>query len=701
MATIRDFVTRWGFDVDFGPLEKMKAQLEDVRGKFVKIGAIATGALAAVVVPAATLDDALRKSASSAGKVGADFDATLSRLNGLAKNFSEQLGFSATDVADSFFSVISAGFDPLSKEFEIFSNTSLKLAKVSGGDLKTTIAQLDTVMTAFNMTGDQAGIVADQFAKANFLTATSIEELSAGMRTAGPVAAQTFGQDLATTTAVLGAFAKAGFKAENGGEALKQVALRLANPVGEAGKVLERLGVKTTNADGSFRNMIDIFADLEQATGKLTESSKAQALGLIFGQESVGKFSALLGIGTDQIRAWETQIGNSNGALDQTIAQQTSLIGTFKKFWVAIKNVAATLGEPLLGPLKKVGDEVLKMVVAFRKFLTDHPRLVSAFSKIVGAILAIVIAAAGLGIVISTMKLIALGWEIAGKKALIATAKMLLGPLLITLAFLALFLIFEDFASALSGQDSMIGDLIKKYPQWKASIISVAVAVAALAIALGLAFAPITLIIALFAVAAWLWWKNRKEIGEFFDYLYTVDFGEFLSDLADWVSYLVGAEDGWKGLKKDVKDFWDWFSGADWAEVFSDFGGWIADLLQINVLLDKIKKFGAWLGIGEAAPVPAQTLRPGAAPAPPLVQLPGAGNMFGPQSGLFPGRAPLFTPLAAPAPGAAPAPANRRVDVGGITINVTGANNPEETARLVDQRLGMTLIETGDALLEE
>jgi len=154
--TIREFFTRWGFDVDFGPLEEMERTQKALQANFAKIAAVGTAALAAVAVPAASLEDELRRSAAAAGKTGDEFDEVLVKLTGQAQAFAEQIGLSGVAVADGFFDVISAGVDPLTKGFDQFAETGLRLAKVTGGDVGVSIEQLNTSLKAFGLTTEDS-----------------------------------------------------------------------------------------------------------------------------------------------------------------------------------------------------------------------------------------------------------------------------------------------------------------------------------------------------------------------------------------------------------------------------------------------------------------------------------------------------------------------------------------------------------------
>ena len=310
-VTLREIITRWGFDVDDQQLIKLQQREKKLRGQFVKLGAIASAALASVVLPAASLEEKLRRSASAAGKTGKDFDGLLAKLTKDTMDFSEQLGLSASDIAVGFFDVISAGIDPTTKGFDKFAEVGFKLAKVADGSVGKAIEQLGPVMEAFGIKTENAIIVADAFAKANQLGKTSIAQVAEAMIIAGPAGAG-FGETLNGTTAALIGFANAGFKGVRGGEAFKQVTAVLEDLTPEAAKEIERLGITIADSSGKFLDFPDILEQFETKLAGATEQQKASSIATIFGKETLVKFIGIMGVGSKAIRGFEKEFKWNN-----------------------------------------------------------------------------------------------------------------------------------------------------------------------------------------------------------------------------------------------------------------------------------------------------------------------------------------------------------------------------------------------------
>jgi TP901 family phage tail tape measure protein len=669
MATIRELVTRWGFDVDMSGLEKMEARTEKLRAGFLKVGAVATAALAGLVVPAAALDESLRKALSAAGKLGPEFDAAYNKMSKKAMDLSEQLGISASDIATGFYDVISAGLDPMSQGFDDFAEVGLKLAKITGGDVGAAVDRLGTTLTAFSMDTSEAITVADKFVKGNVLGRTSIEELAASMRIAGSTASKVAGADLNQTIAALVGLADAGFKAENGGEALKQVLLSLTAPVPRAAKMLERLGIETVDkSTGKFRDFSDIIAQFERQTAGLSESQRAFALEQIFGRETVNKFVSVMAVGSEKLRYYEQELKKSDGSLEQTIRDLEGFLDVGRKVWAAVKNLAATFGAPLIKPLTNVGKIFLFLTSNARKWLEARPGFTDMASKLVGVGLAATVLASGLAIATTSLKLARIAIKKIGTEAVIAQAKAFALPFLFVAIGTVLFLLFDDIAAAIAGNNSLLGDLIKKYSEWSGTIKVLVAGLVVLAVALGIAFFPVTLLIVLLAVLAATILRNLDAYKEFWEYLKAHSLGEIWKDLKGWVAEWTGLADAMErvkrvwddirsgrapaqaGRQRDVANEQAYMGVGARGEYFRRFGSIPTDDELERYLRDRA---GRNQGPPTSAPIP----------APPTVA---------PLPGVVGGR-PGGTATTAP-----------QVNVGGVTVNGVGLNREQVIGEIRD-----------------
>ncbi len=233
---------------------------------------------------------------------------------------------------------------------------------------------------------------------------TSVAQLAEAAAIAGP-AIRLVGGDLNTMIAILGGFANANFKGVRGGEALKQVITKLQFPLGETVGAIADLELVTTDSNGEFRNMISIFADIEEKTKSMASAERAAILTRLFGAESVAKFSALMGIGTEKLREFEIGSKDANGSLDIALQQMEGLIDVLKQLREAFRNLIITIGQPLLKPLTKMVKGIKAVIVGFRLFAAQFPGLSKFVSLCAGICLGVLAIDEVLGALINTLVL--------------------------------------------------------------------------------------------------------------------------------------------------------------------------------------------------------------------------------------------------------------------------------------------------------
>lgn len=637
MAPIREFITRWGFDVDMDALDAMETRTKKIRSGFLKMGAAATAALAGIVIPAATFDDTLRQSAAAAGVSADKFEGLMGRLREQGMSVAEDLGISGQQVAAGFFDVISAGVTPAHEHFESFSNAGFRLAKIMGGDVGPAVERLKTTLNAFQMDVAEASDVSDVFVKANTLGQTSIAQLSEAMAKAGPVAFQA-GKDLEETTAALIALAESGYRGAEGGEALKQIILALGAATPRAKAAMEDLGVNVVDeSTGKFLSFAEIVAQFEDKLGGLTESQKIATVTQIVGREAAAKFLAVVGQGSKNIEDWEKKLNNATGTTEHYIEQLAGFWDIGRRLIQALKNLAIQIGTPLLGPLTDGAKLFLELTKNVRAFMVEHPNLTSGLSKVAGATLGIIALGSAFGALVSTITLARIAIARMGTEALLANAKAIAVPILLVAIGLLLFALFDDLAAAMAGNESFIGDLIERFREWRFEIGAAAGLIGGIALLFGAMFAPITLLIVLLGVL-------------------------FTTILRNIDAY---------------KEFWELNKGTDWGQIAGEFAGWIAQLIDWENVLQRLQKLYKWfktevLGIGEVTPEQIVVERlitgVGTRGMEAITTLPAIGT------GIVPGLTAPMVPMAAPA-----APANVTVQTGNINVEGVGRNEILET----------------------
>ena len=269
--------------------------------------------------------DALVNGAKAAVEVGSNFEAAMSKVSALsgatgstldlmskkAKQLGASTRFSATEVAEGFQYMALAGWD---------ANTSLsaidgvlQLAASAEMDLGQASDMVTDYLSAFGMEASKAGEMADMLAYAQANSNTSATQLgeaygncAAGLHSAG--------QEIDSVTALLEGMANNGLKGSEAGTALNAVMAQITQKMSDGAIQIGNTSVAVQDADGNFRDLIDIMADVESATEGMGSAERSAALAAVFNRTSLVGVNQILNEGTDKIKKYREELNHSKGA---------------------------------------------------------------------------------------------------------------------------------------------------------------------------------------------------------------------------------------------------------------------------------------------------------------------------------------------------------------------------------------------------
>lgn len=324
----------------------------------VGMGAAVVGGLA--VKQFASFDDAMTQSTAIMGDVS---DEMRTRMSDAAREMAKQTTFSATQAAESFYFLASAGLDaessmaalPKVAQFAQAGMFDMALATDLLTDAQSALGltiRNDAVANMENMVR-----VSDVLVKANTLANASVEQFSTALTNKAGAAIKSVGMDLEEGVAVLAAFADQGIKGEEAGTQFGIVLRDLQSKALENKDAFKLFNVTVFDSRGELRNMADIVRDLEKSlTGQSDETKKATLSMLGFSDKSVSALLALLGT-SDAIRTYESALRDAGGTTDDVANKQLqSLSSQLKIAWNQIQDVAITLGEKLAPIVLKIAD---------------------------------------------------------------------------------------------------------------------------------------------------------------------------------------------------------------------------------------------------------------------------------------------------------------------------------------------------------
>lgn len=378
-------------------------------------------------------DDAMTGSLAIMGDVS---DAMREDMAESAREMAKETIFSASEAADSYFFLASAG---LSAEASIAALPQVaKFAQAGLFDMATATDLATDAQSALGLTIRDDAVknlenltrVTDVLVKANTLANASVEQFSIALTSKAGAALKSFNIPMEEGVAVLAAFADQGVKAELAGNALDRILRLLPDAAIKNADAYERLGIEVFDASGNLRFMGDIIADLEDAFEGMTDRQKqAELTNLGFRAKVQGIIKPLLGT-SDAIRRYNDDLEDAAGITQEVSDNQ---LESFKKqmglIASQVKDVFITIGESLAPSIKDFADNVLvpaiEKLARFADWFAELPQgarttaiALAGITAVAGPLLFVV------GNLTIAMGFLTTGIASMGNAAVVATGKL-------------------------------------------------------------------------------------------------------------------------------------------------------------------------------------------------------------------------------------------------------------------------------------
>jgi len=337
-------------------------------------------------------------------------DKAMQQLNATARELGEKTMFSATQAGEAMTYLGMAGWN--SQQIMAGMPGLLNLAAASNTDLARTADIVSDDLTAFGLSAEHAGHMADVFAKTTTSTNTTVEMLGETMKYAAPVA-HAFGASLEETAALTGLMANSGIKASAAGTALRSGFLRLAGTSSKSTKAIEEMGLSLSEATAQQeeakaaldslgismndtngpRKMSAIVRDLADKTKDMSKEQKLATLATIFGTNAASAWVSVIDQGPDALDNLTKELENSDGAA-ATMAEtmQNNARGAMTRLQSATESVAISIGSTMLPTLAELGDSLANEAAYVSKVASEHPELTEGIIKTSVAVAGMVIA---------------------------------------------------------------------------------------------------------------------------------------------------------------------------------------------------------------------------------------------------------------------------------------------------------------------
>lgn len=279
-------------------------------------------------------------------QAAAEFD----QLSEAAKEMGESTKFSASQAADALNYLALAGYDA-NKSCAALP-TVLNLAAAGGIELAEASDMVTDSMSALGLSMDELEGFADKMAKTSQKSNTSVAQLGQSILSVG-ANAQILAGGTTELMTELGILADSGLKSAEAGTALARVIKNLSTPTSAAAAELEALGVKCYDSEGNFRNMQDIFADLQASMDGFTAEQVQASLSEIFDTAALSSAKVLLSQCGERFDELSGYIDNADGSASQMAETMSdNLTGDITICQSALEGLANTAYEKFQGTMR-------------------------------------------------------------------------------------------------------------------------------------------------------------------------------------------------------------------------------------------------------------------------------------------------------------------------------------------------------------
>jgi len=333
------------------------------------VGATAGVAFASAVKTFAAFDDQMARVAAVSGATGEQFDA----LRAKAQELGASTKFSATEAAEGMQFLAMAGFE--TNQILAGIGPTLALAAAGGVELGEAADIASDVGTAFGLTADEIGRVADVIAATATSANTDVLMMGETMKFVAPLA-RAAGQSLEEVSAAAGLLGNAGIKASIAGTDLKNILIELGTT--RVQDRLDELGVSALDAEGEIRPFMDVLADLNAQTEGMTGPEKLSLMVELFGKRSA-KSASIIAASSDQIDDMRATMQNAEGAATRMAETMMSgLGGAGVQIQSAFEGLKIAIIDGVKEPLIAAANAISGFLRNMTQLVAQNPQLVRA-----------------------------------------------------------------------------------------------------------------------------------------------------------------------------------------------------------------------------------------------------------------------------------------------------------------------------------
>lgn len=310
-----------------------------------------------IVTIGSTFETSMSKVSALSGAMGDD----LATLEAKARELGATTTFSASEAADALGYMALAGWDTQ----QMLDGVGSVLTLAQAGELELAAASdlVTDYLSAFNMEANETSRMVDVLAYAQANANTTVEGLGMAFKNCA-ANANAAGLDIETTSSLISQMANQGLKGSEAGTALNAVMRDMTAQMEKGAIKIGKTSVAVMDAQGNYRDFVDILADIESATNGMGDAEKAAALQTTFTADSIKGLNLLLNAGSGEAAAFRSELYNCAGTAEQTAATMTdNLGGDLAAMRSALEETALKIYEGLQEPLRSAAQFMTNTVI--------------------------------------------------------------------------------------------------------------------------------------------------------------------------------------------------------------------------------------------------------------------------------------------------------------------------------------------------
>ena len=356
--------------------------------KYITLPLVGLGA--ASVKAGMDFEDAMTKSLAIMSDVTPEIRK---QMEDTARDVVNYTTFSATEAAEAYFYLASAGLDaaqsiealPRVAQFAQAGNFDLARATDLLTDAQSALGLTirdDVVANMENMTR-----VSDVLVRANTLANATVQQFSESLTTRAGAALRLVNKDIEEGVAVLAAWADQGVKGAEAGTRLDIVLRDLQNAALKNRDMFDDMGIAVFDTDGNMRNLADIIGDMEVAFDGMSDAQLRSTLTTLgFTDRSIAATASLLG-SSEAIKEYEDQLRSATGYTAQVAGKQMeSMTAQLRQLRNRAIDAGISIYEVLSPSIENLIEKMGDAVDWFRDLSEENKRLAINLGIAVAAI---------------------------------------------------------------------------------------------------------------------------------------------------------------------------------------------------------------------------------------------------------------------------------------------------------------------------